>query len=376
VARSSDPALVGYQWRPHQLDRTGPLIVSQGSWFAVLRPIDGGWLDVRFSNDSLAEAESKLFSTLVAAATPLWLFMLAVAFWLLGREAVNPIQRLVRAMQRARAGEQDVRADEGRPDEIGKAARKFDRTLEALLHSQQELQRAYEARMVRADRFAAIGQMATGLAHEIKNPLAGLSGALELLAEDMQKSTHAEVIGEMQNQVTRLSEIMEGLLSYARPPRANLTSTQVNDVLEKVLFLLAHQKHRTARIVREFDPSLPAAHADPSQLQQVFLNVILNAYEAVNGSGGTITVRTSADAEGVLVEIADTGPGIPEAIRPDIFTPFFTTRTTGTGLGLAISARLMSEHGGRISFRCPPEGGTVFTIRLLKDQPVELAKTA
>ncbi len=124
-------------------------------------------------------------------------------------------------MRRAESGDLTVRADEGRPDELGIAARGFDATLAALRRSQAELEAFYRERMVRADRFAAVGEIATGLAHEIKNPLAGLSGALELLAEDLAEDPRqAEIVGEMRHQVARLTHTMESLLSFARPARA------------------------------------------------------------------------------------------------------------------------------------------------------------
>jgi nitrogen fixation/metabolism regulation signal transduction histidine kinase len=140
-----------------------------------------GWLDLRFTRGPALAAQADLTRTLGLSAAVALLVLLVIAWWLLGREAVAPLKRLVSTMRRAEAGDLAVRADEGRPDEVGVAARGFDATLAALRRSQLELEAFYRERMVRADRFAAVGEMATGLAHEIKNPLAGLSGALELL---------------------------------------------------------------------------------------------------------------------------------------------------------------------------------------------------
>jgi signal transduction histidine kinase len=111
------------------------------------------------------------------------------------------------------------------------------------------------------------------------------------------------------------------------------------------------------------DRGLPRVLGDPSQLEQVLLNLCLNASQAMAG-GGTLTVRSFAEERRVTVEVQDTGPGIPDDVRPHIFKPFFTTKTEGNGLGLAISARIIAEHGGNIAYRCPPGGGTVFTITL------------
>jgi signal transduction histidine kinase len=218
--------------------------------------------------------------------------------------------------------------------------------------------------MVRADRFAAVGEIATGLAHEIKNPLAGLSGALELLAEDLQRDPRqAEIIGEMRHQVNRLTHTMESLLSFARPAKAKLRSTDVNGTLEKVLFLIGQQSRGGVEVRSELGGELPLVLADPFQLEQVFLNICLNAIQAMRDSGRLI-VRSLGGEANVVVEIEDTGPGIPSELRAQVFKPFFTTKREGNGLGLAISARIIAEHGGHIGYRCPPDGGTIFTVTL------------
>ena len=204
VSVSSDPRLLGTRpWKDLERVVDSAVVSAPGgdrTQFAVIQPIIrseacgrchdtssrvGGWLDVRFTRTPVLHAQAQLAKTLSFSAAIALLCLLAIAIYLFGREAVAPLHRLVAAMRRAEAGELTVRADEGRPDELGVAARGFDATLAALRCSQAELEAFYRERMVRADRFAAVGEIATGLAHEIKNPLAGLSGALELLAEDL-----------------------------------------------------------------------------------------------------------------------------------------------------------------------------------------------
>jgi signal transduction histidine kinase len=385
VSVSSDPAYVGaLPWgRPDRFKDATVVLEPDGAagQYAVLQPVVNatscarchgseakvnGWLELRFDRSPVIEAKRDLAGTLAGSAAVALVVLLGIAFWLLGREAITPLQRLVDMMRRAEAGELMVRADEGRPDELGVAARGFDATLTALRRSQAELEAFYRERMVRADRFAAVGEVATGLAHEIKNPLAGLSGALELLAEDLATNPrHAEVVGEMRHQVQRLTHTMESLLSFARPPKAKLRSTEVNPVLETVLFLIRQQRRGAAvEIVPELAEGLPAVLADPSQLEQVVLNLCLNAVQAMSAGSGRLTVRSRAGEGHVAIEVADTGPGIPADLRGSIFKPFFTTKREGNGLGLAISARIVAEHGGHIGYRCPPEGGTTFTITL------------
>jgi signal transduction histidine kinase len=336
-----------------------------------------GWLDLRFNRKTVLAQQAKLAQTLGLSAAVAFVCLMLIAWWLLGREAIAPLTRLVTSMRRAESGDLAVRADEGRPDELGVAARGFDAMLAALRRSQTELEAFYRERMVRADRFAAVGELATGLAHEIKNPLAGLSGALELLAEDLaEQPRQAEVVTEMRHQVSRLTNTMESLLSFARPPKARLRTTNVNATLDKVLFLVRQQRRAAAVVVRlELGEGLPPVLADPSQLEQVFLNICLNACQAMSGEG-ELTLRTFEVDGRVTVEIENTGPGIPVDVRPHIFKPFFTTKREGNGLGLAISARIVAEHGGHIGYRCPPEGGTVFAVTLQRAHPAAAERSS
>ena len=324
-----------------------------------------GWLEVRFDRAAIDAEKTRLAATLSATALPALFLLVFVTAWLLRREVIGPLHGLVAVMRRARAGELAVTADTGRPDELGVAARGFDATLRALREAQVEVESFYRERMLQADRFATVGELATGLAHEIKNPLAGLSGALEVLVEDMGGTPEQkEVLTEMQHQVVRLTRIMESLLNFARPPQALMRATDLNATLQNVLFLVQQQRNKAAIEIRtELAPELPTMLADPAQLEQVFLNLCLNGMQAIEG-GGVLTVRSRATDIGITVEVEDTGSGIPPDIRPSVFRPFFTTKRNGSGLGLAISARIVADHGGHIDFQCPDSGGTVFFVHL------------
>ena len=389
VQSSTRPGMVGTRpWGAHVGRFGSPTVVTapegNPAQYAVVHPIPNapacatchgtaqhfnGWLDLRFTRNNVIAQQAKLAHTLGLSAAAAFVCLMAIAWWLLGREAVVPLTRLVTSMKRAESGDLTVRADEGRADELGVAARGFDAMLTALRRSQTELEAFYRERMVRADRFAAVGELATGLAHEIKNPLAGLSGALELLAEDLAGSPRAEVVSEMRHQVGRLANTMESLLSFARPPKARLRTTDVSATLEKVLFLVRQQRRAAAvKIVHEVEKAVPAVLADPNQLEQVFLNVCLNACQAMDGKG-RLVIRTFEVEGRVTVEIEDDGPGIPADVRPHVFKPFFTTKREGNGLGLAISARIVAEHGGHIGYRCPPGGGTIFAVTLQRANP-------
>jgi two-component system NtrC family sensor kinase len=383
VSHSSLASLIGTRM-PDEPPFGGAVAVfdtrTDASVYAVRRPIEKqascehchasdppvvGWLEVRSSRAATTAAKKQLALILAATALPALFVLIAVTAWLLRREVIRPLHGLVGTMKKAEAGDLAVRADTGRPDELGVAARGFDATLTALRNAQVEVESFYRERMLQADRFATVGELATGLAHEIKNPLAGLSGALEVLADEMVGTTEQkDVISEMQHQVVRLTRIMESLLNFARPPQPLMRLTDLNATLQNVLFLVQQQRNKASIEIRtELAPDLPTMLVDPAQLEQVFLNLCLNGMQAIE-SGGVLTVRTRSTETGCTVEVEDTGPGIPPDIRPSVFRPFFTTKRNGSGLGLAISARIVADHGGHIDFQCPETGGTVFFVHL------------
>ncbi len=381
VAFSSQPALIGLQrWVEPPRAEVLTFDNSGRDGHVVLMPVPNregcagchgaaskinGWVDIHFSRGRLVATERQVAGTLALAGVPGFLVLVAIAWWLLGREAVLPLQRIVRAMHAARDGVPGVCADEGRPDELGHAARRFDETVAALRAAHEQLEAMYRDQITRADRFAALGEVATGLAHEIKNPLSGLSGALEVLADRASSAPPAEVIEEMQHQVQRLAGIMESLLRYARPSRPLLRQTDVNASLERAIFLVNPPgSGGSVAVRRELAPELPPVMGDASQLEQVFLNLCLNAHQAMCARGGVLTVRSRAHAGEVVIEVLDTGPGIAPEAAPHVFKPFFTTKPSGSGLGLAIVARLVSDHDGQISCHTRTEGGAAFVVRL------------
>ncbi|MBI4821723.1 MAG: HAMP domain-containing protein [Deltaproteobacteria bacterium] len=346
--------------------------------YAVVRPIrnrpecarchggeskTNGWLDVRFSTKPFAEAERALTQTLALAGIPGLLLLIAIAWWLIDREALRPLERVMLAMRKAEEGHME-KADEGRVDEIGEVARGFDSAMAALRQAQTEVEALYREHMIRADRFSAIGELALFLAHEIRNPLTGLSSALELMSQDLAQTPSAAIVDEMQRQVKNLHQTMESVLSYARPPKVRLRSVDVAGCVEDVLRLLSRRRSgRNDPVLRmELAPRVFAI-ADASLLEQVLLNLCLNAVQAMP-NGGTLTVRSSVSGERVLIEVQDSGPGIPLELREAVFRPFFTTKHDGSGLGLAISSRIIAEHGGGLDLRCPETGGSVFTVTL------------
>ncbi|MDR3686349.1 MAG: ATP-binding protein [Coriobacteriia bacterium] len=225
--------------------------------------------------------------------------------------------------------------------------------------------KALTDQLIRADRLAAMGELTAGVAHEVRNPLGVIRASVQLLedAKGDPSRTHeaAEVIKQ---EIDRLDRVIKALLDFGRPSKPTLVHTDLNEVLQDiVLFTNRFAKQSDVHIVEKLDSELPAVHGDPDQLKQVFLNLVTNAVQAMDKTGGTITIETRGAGEYVEVSVSDNGPGIAAGDLPKVFDPFFTKRAEGTGLGLTIVHRIIDEHEGHIEVESGP-GGTVFNVTL------------
>ncbi len=239
--------------------------------------------------------------------------------------------------------------------------------------------RELEERLFRSDRLAALGTVAAGVAHEIRNPLAGLRGAAQLLeGESGFPSEFKEYTSVIIKEVDRLAAIVERLLSFATPRGPVLRPCNLHEILDSLLFLeQAPLCARGVTVQRQYDPQLPEILADPAEIRQLFLNLIRNGVEAMPG-GGELTLKTryersSQQCRGLSVavaEIVDQGGGFDPEIERHLFTPFFTTKAGGTGLGLAICLRIVEDHDGAMEATSQPGRGSCFRVMLpLAKQP-------
>jgi PAS domain S-box-containing protein len=229
---------------------------------------------------------------------------------------------------------------------------------------------ALESQLSQADKLSSIGLLAAGVAHEVNTPLAVIASYAQMLAKQLQgDGQKSGLLEKITRQSFRASEIVNNLLNFSRTSGTEFSSVSLNKVIADTLALLAHQFKTTRIVVRdELAPDLPAIHGNPGRLQQVFLNLFLNAKDAMAESGGTLTVST-ANGEGVNVTISDTGAGIPPEHVHRIYDPFFTTKAApregqgrGTGLGLSVTYGIIQEHAGKIRVESKPGTGTTFYL--------------
>jgi signal transduction histidine kinase len=332
-----------------------------------------GILQVSLSLDPVWQQLAMLKrSALVATAIALGVIVVGV--WLsLTLFVDQPLQRLVAVMARAEGGDLSARVETHSSDELGRLAGNFDTMISKLDTAQQEIARYHQEQLARADRLATIGQMAGAIAHEIRNPLTGISGALSVLSRNFPAGEpRREIIREAQLLIDRLNKSVEEILHYLRPSQPQLQAVALTTIIERSVSLLQSQasKARTRIIIETgtADGPPPTVNADPQQLQQVLMNLVLNAIQATP-EGGEIHIRTrTADGPSgqswACIEVDDNGKGMSADEVAQAFQPFFSTKAQGTGLGLPIAKEIIEQHGGRITLRSSVGAGTCVQIEL------------
>jgi len=343
--------------------------------------------------------------------------LITLATYLLFRQLIyRPIERLLVVMSEAEAGDLGVKAPQRAPDELGLLSRAFNRMIERIRQMTEEREgqrrvlqeRVHEAtaelerrneqleesnrelwrtsrRLTELERLAAAGQTAAQFAHEVGTPLNLISGHVQLLRARLAQDEGAERrLETIDAQIERIERIVRGMLDRTRPEAVQLIPLNLNALLERIFDTTAPALDaRNVRLAATLGDELPLIAGDPDRLQQVFINLINNAIDAMP-AGGELRVSTQAEAEGeeplrVLVDFADTGCGMAEDVRSHIFDPMYTTKELGTGLGLVVVRQVMNDHGGRIEVWSEKERGTRFRLWFTvaqataeKDVPTEI----
>lgn len=234
--------------------------------------------------------------------------------------------------------------------------KRYQELAETLAETNRRLEQAQEEAR-RSERLAALGQMSAGLAHEIRNPLGVIKGSAEMLHQKLGDTNPlaTELAGYISTETNRLSALVTRFLDFARPLHPDLSLQQITPVLDRALHwveLARTDDQAKIQVERHYEANLPLVPLDEGLCEQAFVNLIQNAYDAMDGAGGTLRLSAararSANRDGLVVRIEDTGPGIPEELREQIFNPFVTTKKTGVGLGLSIVSRIIDGHHGSI----------------------------
>jgi len=230
----------------------------------------------------------------------------------------------------------------------------------------QDERSAIRERLTQAEHLAQIGRLAASLAHEIKNPLAGISGAIQVIRDSMPADApHRPILGEVLRQINRLDQTVKDLLVYARPVPPRFESCDLNQVVARLKTVLRREpamQHVRLECCDDKQP-LPPIEADENQVEQLLMNLILNAAHA-SPEGGVVSLHARRTSEGIRLEVEDHGEGMDEPTLQRALEPFFTTKARGTGLGLPICRRIVETHGGKLTIQSTPGNGTTVIIQL------------
>jgi two-component system, NtrC family, sensor kinase len=340
------------------------------------RPTIGGFARVEFGGLlALAEipqsaaylASRDLLSRLLVAALVLLVASaLAGLFW--SRRITRPMEHLSDATREIARGRFGIKVRVSSRDEIGMLATSFNQMATELDDRDRALQEA-QAQLIQSEKLAAVGQLGAGIAHEVKNPLAGILGCAQLSMRDAaQGSLLQKNLQLIEKETRRCKTIIENLLKFARQEKALLEPTDLNRVVEDSAAIVRHQLElQQVKVLTDLAPRLPQIRGNANQLQQVLMNLMINAQHAMEGRPGSVTLTTRLlDPGRIEIRVIDDGPGIPQEILPRLFEPFFTTKPVGkgTGLGLSVSYGIIKDHHGDIRPVSEPGRGAIFIITL------------
>ncbi|MEK7384700.1 MAG: ATP-binding protein [Elusimicrobiota bacterium] len=278
----------------------------------------------------------------------------------------EPLGRIVEAMDRVAHGALHARVEAPPSGELRSIARGFNAMVRRLERDRREITDLHRRQVAHMERLAALGELSAHLAHEVRNPLTGISSTMQILqAEAPEGTPRREVLGKVLGQLNRMEQTMGNFLRFARMPEAVVRPFHLHEPLGRVLDLLESRlRAQKIKLERDIPRDLPSLRGDPGQIEQVFLNLCLNAVHAMP-TGGTLTVAVRAETAGtVLVEVSDTGRGISSTNLEHVFRPFFTTKENGSGLGLPLSRQIVMAHHGEIWIESVPGRGTSIFVRL------------
>jgi signal transduction histidine kinase len=332
-----------------------------------------GVLEIKYTiTGSLATVDRVIYNQLIFFVLSVVLFSLLFSY-IVFRLIDEPLKRMMETIRDIEQGDLSKKVDIKSNDIIGMLSSKFNNMVTSIREAKDALQNVHKTQMKRASQLALIGEIASGIAHEIKNPLACMSGALQVIQGDMDDNNeHKPIIKEVLSQVSRLDGTVKRILEFAKPAKMQKTLVDVHDLIEEMVFFINQYARRNAIEVKlSHGEGIKTIHADGRVLKQVLLNICMNGIEAMRENGvlhivTAMRIKSVAGREKEVVEIriTDTGSGISQENIKMIFNPFFTTKEKGTGLGLSISLQIIEDHDGFIEVESVAGEGTTFKIDL------------
>ena len=309
--------------------------------------------------------------------TSVGMVMAVIICFVLTNSILKPIDSLLLVTRRVADGklEQNVQLDNS-PDEIAKLGQAFNYMVRSVKQRDEQLRKQAQEEIMKSERLAMVGQLAAGVAHEINNPLGGILLFSRLLLQKVPpEGIMRDNLERIERDAKRCQNIVQGLLDFARQREPRIEMLELNDVLERTVDLFEDQPlFHNIEIVKQYQADLPVISADPAQIQQVFVNIIMNAVDAMDGKG-TLTISTKSGDRDNYVEVSftDTGRGISSDELAHVFEPFFTTKMVGrgTGLGLSISYGIIQQHGGTIKVSSQVGQGSTFLVILPRNRTKE-----
>jgi signal transduction histidine kinase len=323
------------------------------------------WRLIAEVRESDALGELRRLRWLSVALEMVFAAAVVLAAWIVAADIVAPLRRLVDATRRVARGDLRVRVVAGERDELGELTRSFNDMTSALAETTAHVSELHQHEIERASQLATVGELASSVAHEIKNPVVGVAHGLDMVRRHIgDDPALAPIMDEMARQLARVQGDLQGLLSFARPAIPSLAPVSAADLVDRAIRLVQAASERTGvRVSVLADPELPPFYADEEMLHQALVNLLINAVQATP-AGGQIAVAARAAAGWLELVVADTGRGIAASELDLVFKPFYTTRHTGTGLGLSITREIAQRHGGVVTVESSVGIGTTVTLRL------------
>ena len=298
---------------------------------------------------------------------------------IVSRRITRPLERLSSAVRKLATGDFDVTVGIKSGDEIGELSVSFNDMASELKERESSLKNAQEA-LVQSEKMAAVGTLSAGLAHEVKNPLSAVLGYAQLSKRKLdQPDALKKNLDIIEAETKRCNEIIGNLMQFSRMEKGEYSDISINDVVNKSMAIVDHQLSlNDVRIESELANNIPPLPGNANQLQQVLMNLMINAQQAMGKGGGTVSLATFVSGDSATITVSDTGPGIDDEVAAKIFEPFFTTKPAGqgTGLGLSVTYGIIKDHGGDISVQRADSGGAKFVIELpLKAEETKAEET-